>query len=166
MSTLTMQTQPEVDVVIREAVVSDLPAIERLLEESDLPTAGVAQILSEHPDHYFVAVTPGVEDDVVGVAGLEVCTKNALLRSVAVRPEWRARHVGQELVRHVVCSAESRGIPALYLLTMTAEHYFPRFGFERIARDGVPSDIAETLEFKSACPATAVAMEKALSTLS
>jgi amino-acid N-acetyltransferase len=58
---------------------------------------------------------------------------------------------------------EERGMNALYLLTQTAEHYFPRFGFERVARESVPAEIAETLEFKSACPASAVAMAKALS---
>ena len=58
--------------------------------------------------------------------------------------------------------AEGRGLRALYLLTMTAEHYFPRFGFERIERSSIPRDIADTVEFKSACPATAVAMVRAI----
>jgi amino-acid N-acetyltransferase len=54
------------------------------------------------------------------------------------------------------------GINALYLLTMTAEHYFPRFGFETISRDAVPSDIAGTLEFQRACPASATVMARQL----
>jgi amino-acid N-acetyltransferase len=61
-----------------------------------------------------------------------------------------------------VSDAESRGIHALYLLTLTAERYFPRFGFERVEREEVPSDVAETVEFKSACPSTAAAMRKVL----
>jgi amino-acid N-acetyltransferase len=47
---------------------------------------------------------------------------------------------------------------------MTAEHYFPRFGFERIERGAVPEAISETLEFRSACPASAVAMARPLGT--
>lgn len=144
---------------VRNAKHDDLAGIERLLLDAGLPTDGVAEILAASPADFSV-----VEDDegtkLVAVAGLEVCCDNALLRSVAVQPEWRSRGVAQALIRRIVCEAESRSLRALYLLTMTAEHYFPRFGFERVAREAVPQEIAETLEFKSACPASAVAMVK------
>jgi amino-acid N-acetyltransferase len=126
-----------------------------------LPTAGVDDLLARRAGDFFVAEVENPRI-LVGVAGLEVCRDNALLRSVAVRPEWRSTGVGRELVRRIVCHAESRGINALYLLTMTAEHYFPRFGFMSVERDSVPPEIAETLEFKSACPASAKAMMRAL----
>lgn len=145
---------------IRQATGGDLPAIERLLTEADLPTAGVAEIINERAADFFVAESIAAPGELVAVAGLEVCCNDALLRSVAVNPEWRSHGLGRELVRRIVCQAEERGIRALYLLTMTAEHYFPRFGFERIERSAVPPEIAETLEFKSACPATAVAMKR------
>ncbi|HKT10062.1 MAG TPA: arsenic resistance N-acetyltransferase ArsN2 [Gemmatimonadaceae bacterium] len=147
---------------IRRATRDDLAAIERLLVSTDLPTAGVAEILSAHPADFFVAETGAAPGRLVAVAGLEVCCNTAVLRSVAVDPEWRSRGLGRELVRQIVCDAESRGIHALYLLTMTAEHYFPRLGFERIERSSIPDEIAETVEFKCACPATAVAMKRAL----
>ncbi|MBV6520370.1 MAG: hypothetical protein MNPFHGCM_00476 [Gemmatimonadaceae bacterium] len=145
---------------IRPAVPADRAAIERLLAESGLPTMGVAGILRGHADDFFVAEVDGPERTLVGVAGLEVCGGTALLRSVAVLPEWRSQGLGRELVRRVVCHAEARDLRALYLLTMTAEHYFPRFGFERIDRGEVPEEVAATLEFKSACPATAAAFMK------
>jgi amino-acid N-acetyltransferase len=160
MSTLVSST-----VAIRPARAGDLPAIEQLLNDADLPTAGVGEILNANAGDFFVAegdVGERHERTVVGVAGLEVCCDNALLRSVAVRPEWRRHAVGRELVRRIVSDAENRGIHALYLLTTTAEHYFPRFGFERIDRQQVAPEIAETLEFKSACPTSAVAMKKTL----
>jgi amino-acid N-acetyltransferase len=150
---------------IRRARAGDLPAIEQLLNDADLPTAGVGEILNANAGDFFVAeadVGEGHERAVVGVAGLEVCCDNALLRSVAVRPEWRRHAVGRELVHRIVSDAENRGIHALYLLTTTAEHYFPRFGFERVDRKDVAPEIAETVEFKSACPASAVAMKKTL----
>jgi amino-acid N-acetyltransferase len=145
---------------IRHATRDDLPAIERLLTEADLPTAGVAEIVNGLPSDFFVAETKDDAKQLVAVAGVEVCRDDALLRSVAVQPDWRKHGVGRELVRRIVSHVEERGIRALYLLTMTAEHYFPRFGFERIERSTVPREIAETLEFKSACPATAVAMKR------
>jgi amino-acid N-acetyltransferase len=94
----------------------------------------------------------------VGVAGLEVCCNNALLRSVAVADQWRAHGVGRALVTRVIADAEARGIHALYLLTTTAEHYFPKFGFQQVTRDDVPDDIRATAEFTSACPASAIVM--------
>jgi amino-acid N-acetyltransferase len=96
--------------------------------------------------------------DVVGVAGLEVCGGDALLRSVAVADEWRSRGLGRALVARVISDAEARGLHALYLLTTTADRYFPSFGFHRIARDEVPAPIRATKEFRDACPESATVM--------
>ena len=79
-----------------------------------------------------------------------------------MRPAWQRHGLGRALVRRLVCEAEVRGLRALFLLTMTAEHYFPRLGFSRVERDAVPPEIAATLEFRSACPASAVAMTRPL----
>ena len=141
--------------LLRPASTADLPAVERLLADSALPLDGVREAL-----HSFVVAEAG--QDIVGVAGLEVCCDNALLRSVAVRPEWRSRGVGRELVTRVIANAESRGLHALYLLTTTAERYFPSFGFHQVARADVPADVRETAEFREACPASAVVMAREL----
>ena len=136
---------------VRPAIPDDLPAVEQLLTTSGLPLDGVRDALST-----FVVADAGHE--LVGVAGLEVCCDNALLRSVAVRPEWRSHGVGRALVTRLVTDAEARGIHALYLLTTTADRYFPTFGFRPISRDDVPADVRETAEFKEACPASATVM--------
>ena len=130
---------------------ADLAAIERLLTASSLPLDGVRDALADF-------VVAEADDDIVGVAGLEVCCNGALLRSVAVAPDWRSHGLGRALVTRVISDAEARGIRALYLLTTTAEHYFPSFGFQRIAREEVPADVRETAEFSSACPASATVM--------
>lgn len=156
---------PSAAPVLRAATVADLPAVERLLRDSGLPTTGVAELLAARADDFVVTDDPRAPGELAAVAGLEVCCDDALLRSVAVRPDWRAHGLGQALVRRVVCRAEERGLRALYLLTMTAEHYFPRFGFTPVDRATVPAEIAATLEFRSACPASAVAMAKPLQPL-
>ncbi len=143
---------------IRRATPGDLSAVERLLEASGLPLDGVANALPT----FYVAVDGGL----VGVAGLEVCCDNALLRSVAIAPEWRSRGVGRLLVNRLIADAESRGIRALYLLTTTAEHYFPGFGFTRVERGAVPDDVRATAEFQSACPASATVMSLQIATTS
>jgi amino-acid N-acetyltransferase len=136
---------------VRPAALVDLDAIERLLVASSLPLDGVREALAD-----FVVAEAG--DDVVGVAGLEICCDNALLRSVAVAGEWRSHGLGRALVTRVISDAEARGIRALYLLTTTAEHYFPSFGFRPVAREDVPASVRETTEFSSACPASAIVM--------
>jgi amino-acid N-acetyltransferase len=148
----------------RPATPSDLSGIEQLLVAAGLPIAGVPDILTTRPADFIVVEAPddAGRPELIAAGGLEVCCDNALLRSVAVRRDWQARGVGHDLIRRIVCIAEDRGLHALYLLTQTAEHYFPRFGFDVISRESVPPEIAETLEFKSACPASAVAMEKVL----
>ncbi|HKS06050.1 MAG TPA: arsenic resistance N-acetyltransferase ArsN2 [Gemmatimonadaceae bacterium] len=146
---------------VRHATPADVRDIERLLRASELPTDGVREMIGTAPHEFVVAVH---ESDIVGVAGLEVCCDDALLRSVAVDAQWRSAGVGRQLVQSLVSDAESRGIRAMYLLTMTAEHYFPKFQFERIDRTEVPEAIANTGEFKSVCPSTAVAMRRVCAT--
>jgi len=136
---------------IRPARSGDLAGIERLLTAAHLPLAGVAEALQG----FVVAESDGA---IVGTAALELCRDNALLRSVAVAPEWRSRGLGRALVTRVIADAEAQGIRALYLLTTTAEHYFPSFGFQQIAREEVPSAVQATEEFAGACPASAVVM--------
>jgi amino-acid N-acetyltransferase len=146
---------------IRPATPNDLPAIEQLLTESGLPVDGVADIVRANTGEFLVAESIG-DGQLVGVAGLEICCDDALLRSVAVRPEWRSHGVGRDLVHEIVDHAESRGFPALSLLTMTAERYFPRFGFSRIERAAAPPGIAESKEFTSMCPSSATLMVRSL----
>lgn len=141
--------------LLRQASARDLDAVARLLKASDLPLDGV-------PDAIDAFVVAEVDGALVGVAGLEVCCEHALLRSVAVDSAWRSRGLGRALVTRVIADAEARGISGLYLLTTTAEHYFPSFGFAHVARDEVPSDIRATAEFQSACPASAAVMRREL----
>ena len=148
---------------LRAATPDDRSAIERLLRAAALPTDGVADLLAAHADDFVVADDPERPGSLTAAAGLEVCGPDALLRSVAVHAGSRAHGVGAALVQALVRRAESRGLRSLYLLTTTAADYFPRFGFARVARDVVPPDIAGTVEFRGACPASAVAMRRALS---
>ena len=140
---------------IRPAGDTDLAAIEELLSQNDLPLDGVREAL----DTFVVAEADG---DLVGVAGLEICCDDALLRSVAVSPEWRSRGVGRALVTRAISDAEARGIRALYLLTTTAEGYFPSLGFKKVERADVPEAVRATREFTVACPASAAAMSRSL----
>lgn len=151
MSEYSVQDARNVLPRVRPAAPDDLAGVERLLLASDLPLDGVRESLVDF-------VVAEASDEVIGVAGLELCRDEALLRSVAVAPEWRSRGIGRALVTRVISDAEARGIRALYLLTTTAEHYFPSFGFHPVGRDEVPAGVCETVEFRGACPESATVM--------
>ena len=139
------------NVTLRPALDEDLGAVEELLTASGLPVAGVADSLC----NFIVAES---DSRLVGVVGLEICCEHALLRSTAVAADWRDRGLGRQLVERIIAEAESRNIRALYLLTTTAERYFPSFGFVKTTREAVPEAVKATEEFVSACPATATVM--------
>jgi amino-acid N-acetyltransferase len=139
------------DAKIRVATSADRLAIERLLEANDMPVAGIPQAL----EGFFVAESDG---EIVGVIGVEQWGDDGLLRSAAVESRARGVGLGRRLVDHAVVFAEGRALRRLYLLTTTAEHYFPAFGFSRVERDAVPAEIQQSVEFRGACPASAVAM--------
>lgn len=142
---------PGSGIELRWAKDPDLDAVLRLLEDAALPTAGV----SEFFDRFVVAEKAG---RILGVAGLEVHGGDGVLRSVAVRPDLRGRGLGARLTRWVLDSAREIGLRRLYLLTTTAEDYFPRHGFRPIDRSEVSPEVQESVEFREACPASAVAM--------
>jgi amino-acid N-acetyltransferase len=56
--------------------------------------------------------------------------------------------------------AETLGIRALYLLTETAVAWFPRLGYELLAREAAPPPIAGSVEFTVACVDTGVLMRR------
>ena len=141
--------------VIERAKKSDLPDVLRLLERHQLPLADV----DNHIDTMVVARNAG---RVVGVAGLELYADGALLRSVAVDPALQGQGVGHQLTECALAMAREHGVENVFLLTTTAEGFFPKFGFAPIQRNDVPASVQSSVEFQSACPASAVAMRKGL----
>ncbi len=125
----------------------------RLLTKSGLPVDGVL-------DHLATAFVARVDGNIVGCAALEIYADGALLRSVAVDPSVGGQGIGTQLTRSALELAAARDIHAVFLLTTTAEAFFPKFGFVRIPRDQVAPSVLESVEFRSACPASAIVMRR------
>jgi amino-acid N-acetyltransferase len=140
---------------IHAATADDLPAILKLLAGCELTAEG----LTDHMATSFVARCQG---DLVGTVTVEMYGDAALLRSLAVEPAARGRRIGHRLVHECIGLGTRAGIPALYLLTITAEQFFPRFGFERIERAAVPGSLMRSAEFAYACPPSSIVMRKVL----
>lgn len=142
-------------IVIERARPEDLPGVLRLLAANHLPQAGIAS-------HLPTAVVARAGGEVVGSAALERYPDGVLLRSVAVATERHGQGLGRRLVMAALDLARTLDAPAVYLLTTTAEAYFPTFQFERIARAEVPPGVQASVEFATACPSSAVAMRRAM----
>ena len=138
---------------IRDATSSDFPAVEQLLLASKLPVEGVRENFSS----FVVAEETGT---IAGAIGLEKYGSAALVRSAVVSPSSRGTGIGRHLVESILERAKEDGIDELYLLTTTAENYFPRFGFTPTTRSAVPESVKASAEFRGACPDTAVVMSR------
>jgi amino-acid N-acetyltransferase len=153
---MTANVRKDRCVALRPATAADLPDVLDLLERAGLPTQGV------DPDALTNFVIAEHEGRPVGVVGVELYRDSALLRSAAVDEGWRGSGVGGALVDRALALTRQRGIRDVFLLTTTAEDYFPRFGFACIARESVPEAVQASAEFQCACPSSAVAMRKTI----
>ncbi len=136
---------------------NDLAEIVSLLKQSALPIAGIER-------HIETTVVARDNGKIAGCAAVEVYGTAALLRSVAVTPDRRGEGLGQRLTAAALELARKRGVRNIYLLTTTASHFFPRFGFAAIPRSELDPALAQSEELRGACPASALVMRASLST--
>lgn len=140
--------------LVEEAGTKDIADVRHLLEENQLPLEGL--------EHVTTTLVARDDEQIIGSAALEVYLEGALLRSVAVKAAARGQGVARALCNEAMRVARERGVPAVYLLTTTAAGYFPQFGFQTISRQHVPPTVQSSVEFVSACPASATVMRKLL----
>ena len=139
------------NIAVRRAQPADASAIRGLLNGAGLPVDAVDNEAVTH----HVALNGS---DIIGVAALEDHGDVALLRSVAVAPEWRRRGIASALVDAV---EQSRGeTTALYLFTETAEAFFRTLGFSKVQRAALPPAIAQCSQATSCCPVSAAVMRR------
>src|SRR5262245_39292445 len=110
-------------VTIAPAQLSDYDVVAALLEREHLPLDGLRQ-------HFETAIVARMGNRIVGCSAVEVYEGGALLRSVAVDAEHRGAGVGSDLTQAAIQLARRRLVPAIYLLTTTAERFFRNFNFE------------------------------------
>ncbi len=143
------------DIRYRPAQPADRPALVRLLQQAALLTDDLPDDLTG----FWVAIA---DTDLVGAAGTEPFGGVGLLRSVAVRPDYQQQHIARQLLDRLLIQAQAAGLTDLYLLTISANGYFERFGFVVVPRQTVPDSIRQTRQFGSLCPDSAVLMHKSL----
>ncbi|MHA3964621.1 MAG: arsenic resistance N-acetyltransferase ArsN2 [Candidatus Thorarchaeota archaeon SMTZ1-45] len=135
---------------IENAKISDHSAIVVLLRNTKLPPDGI----EVHMENFLIIRHPEAavgSEFLVGSVGLEIYGKSALLRSLAVHPDFQGKGLGTRLVNRITETAKTKGISRLFLLTDTAEDYFKKKGFVIVPRDQVPEDMKKSIEFTTLC---------------
>jgi amino-acid N-acetyltransferase len=140
---------------IRRAAAADLPDVSGLLAGAGLPLDGTGEA-------FATGLVAELDGSVVGAAAIEPHGDAGLLRSVVVGEALRGSGLGRRLVAEAERLAASLGVRDLYLLTETAIAWFPRLGYETLARDAAPPSIAGSVEFTVSCVDTGVLMRRRL----
>ncbi len=135
---------------IEAANKKDYDAVEVLLRKTDLPPDEIEL----HMGNFLVIRHPEADrgsELLVGSVGLEIYGDSALLRSLAVHPDFQGTGLGSRLVDSITEVAKGKGITHLFLLTDTAEDFFKKRGFVVVTRDKVPYDMKQSIEFTTLC---------------
>lgn len=141
---------------LRQARTSDWQTVRDLLMDSGLPADDLGP---ERLDGFLVAEDG---DELVGLIGLDVLGTTGLLRSLVVAEPARRIGLGGKLVGALESAAQAAGITDLWLLTIDAEKFFERHGYDIVEREIAPDEIRDTDEFGNLCPQTAYLMTKSL----
>jgi amino-acid N-acetyltransferase len=139
---------------INEAINYKAGIISLLIDEK-LPVSDLPGTL----ENFLVACE---NDQVIGVAGLEIYGDYGLLRSLAVDPAFRSQGVAGKLLNEIEVLANSKSLDTIYLLTETAPDYFDRKGYIKMTREDVPAEVRQSSEFSYVCPQSAIVMKKIL----
>ncbi len=134
------------EVVVRRARTPDVRAIRSLVE----PMARSRRIVSKDAVAYYEAVhefrVVEVDREVVGCGALHVMWEDlAEVRTVAVRPEFKARGLGSALLTGLLQDARDLGVQRVFCLTFETG-FFGGHGFQPIDGQAVePQVYAELL---------------------
>jgi len=141
----------------REVEELDIQSIRELICSSGLPSSDV----DGKAQKMFVAE---FDQKIVAVGGIEIHGGIALVRSIAVAPEYRKSGIASNIYQLLEQYARSSEVEGLYLITESAMEYFQKFGFTELERETAPCLIKQTSQFSELCPSSATVMFKALST--
>jgi amino-acid N-acetyltransferase len=134
---------------------TEIPYATELLKDNELPYSDIntesVQLFSIEQDK-----------QTIGIIGFEQYGKHGLLRSFVIEKQYRSKGLGARILSDFEKMASEQGITEFFILTTTADKFFARNGFEVFDRNAVPQLIANTTEFDSICPASAVCMRKIL----
>ncbi|WP_084639919.1 arsenate reductase (glutaredoxin) [Kaistia adipata] len=142
--------------LVDESVRADDPALLEALQAAALPIDD----LTETACRFFAYRT--LAGQRIGFGGYEALGENALLRSIVVQPDWRAKALGRNLVALLQRRAFDEGARRAWVLTAAAAPFFEKIGFKPVARDDAPAAVLATRQARELCPADATLLARAI----
>jgi N-acetylglutamate synthase-like GNAT family acetyltransferase len=137
---------------MRPARRGDMPMIRTLLHSVELDEPARDD---QFPSFYVLSNEVGI----AGGVALDVLGDDAVLRALAVNPEFRGAGYGWMLADMAVSQARWRGVRRIYLLTETASDFFAaKFGFRVVDRSTLSKLVAASETFTAARGSNLVAM--------
>lgn len=130
------------ELTLRIGRSDEVEAIAKLITSEGMPAREVDRWI----DGFWVL------DDgrkLVGCAGVEVYGEAAVLRSVMVAPELRGTGEGVRMIERALDYMREMGARRCYLFTMTAQSWFPRFGFAVCSLDDFEAAARESWQYKA-----------------
>lgn len=127
--------------VVRKAVVGDVPAIHALVnhyarKEQMLPLS-LGDVYDRLRD-FFVCEDEG---EVVACGALHVVWEElAEVRSLAVREDARGRGIGRRVFDACLCEAPGLGVRRVFVLTFVPE-FFARLGMVSVSKEKLPHKV-------------------------
>jgi amino-acid N-acetyltransferase len=126
---------------LRKARPDEIEEVRALIVSESMPVIELERWIEE----FWVLDNGG---ELVGCAGVETYGEAAVLRSVAVAPSLRGTGEGIRLVQHCLDYARQLGAKRCYLFTMTAQNFFPKFGFEVCTLDDFEPAVREAWQYR------------------
>ncbi|WP_018182503.1 arsenate reductase (glutaredoxin) [Kaistia granuli] len=139
-----------------ERILANDPDLLSSLRAAGLPTDD----LCEPGRTFFAYRTPA--GDLIGYGGYEALGENALLRSIVVLPERRAKALGRNLVALLQRRAFDEGARRAWVLTSSAAPFFEKVGFKPVSRGDAPATVVATRQASSLCPADAALLARTI----
>jgi len=136
---------------MQKSNLKEMPLIQSLLETNNLPVSDLNDDIT-----FFVEKA---NNSIIATGGIESAGNDAIIRSIAVDNAYKGKGFGSKITRQLLKYAKETGMKDIYLLTTTAENYFPRYGFKKIDRQAVPVDVKNSSQYKDVCPESAVVMK-------
>lgn len=135
------------EITIRRARTSDVPEVRRLVDAYsrdrillDKPTVTLYEDVQE-----FWVAERDEDGQVVGCGALHVMWEDlAEVRTLAVDPVFRGRHVGHRLLEKLLQTAGWLGVRRIFCLTFEVE-FFSKRGFVEIGETPVDGDVYSEL---------------------
>jgi UDP-N-acetylmuramate: L-alanyl-gamma-D-glutamyl-meso-diaminopimelate ligase len=143
----------EIGDAMRPAQRGDMAAVRAMLAAVNLADESARD--DQAPSFYVLHNEKGT----AGCVALEVHGDDAVLRALAVDPEFRGAGYGWMLADMAVGQARWRGVRRIYLLTESASDFFAaKFGFRVVDRSTLSRQVAASETFSAASGAGRVAM--------